>query len=85
MKRGRPNIRRIVQGEITNILSKFNTPLAVSIISKEVSKMLNKPVSWNTVQKYIQELVESGIVQAIQLPHSKLENKPGLVVYTLKK
>ncbi len=85
MKRGRPSIRRAVQVEITNILSRFNTPIATSVISKEVSKILNRRVSWNTTQKYIQELVESGRVQAIQLQHSKIENKTGLVVYTLKK
>lgn len=85
MKRGRPSIRRSIQIEITNILSKFNTPIAVSVISREISKTLDKPVSWNTVQKYIQELVESGKIQAIQLQHSKIENRAGLVVYTLKR
>ncbi|MBU5536947.1 MAG: hypothetical protein QW818_02855 [Candidatus Aenigmatarchaeota archaeon] len=85
MKRGRPNLRRIVQKEIIVILEKLSTPTTIAVISKEISKTLNRRISWNTVQKYIQELVESGKVQAIQLPHSKIENKSGLVVYTLKK
>lgn len=85
MKRGRPNIRRIIQQEIIKILIELKTPVATSVISKEVSKTLNHRISWNTVQKYVQELVESGKIQAIQLPHSKIENKSGLVLYTLKK
>lgn len=85
MRRGRPNIRRIVQSEIIIILTELKTPVATSVISKEVSKTLNRRISWNTVQKYVQELVEGGKIQAIQLPHSKIETKSGLVLYTLKK
>lgn len=85
MKRGRPNIRYSTQKEIINVLLQINTPATISIISREVSKTVNKSVSWNTVQKYLQELVEAGKVQAIQLPHSKTENKAGLIVYALKK
>jgi hypothetical protein len=46
---------------------------------------LNKQVSWNTVQKYLHELIEANQVQAITLPHSKEDGKEGLTVYTLKK
>ena len=85
MKRGRPNIRHDVQKEIISLLSKVTTPITISVISKTISQLINREISWNTVQKYVQELVEIGRIQAIQLPHSKLENKPGLIVYTLKK
>ena len=85
MRRGRPNVRHEIQREITTLLSKFNTPLTTSIILREISKIINREISWNTVQKSVNELVESGKVQAVQLPHSKVENKLGLVVYTLKK
>lgn len=85
MKRGRPNIRRIIQQEIITILAKFNTPIATAVISKEVSEALDRKISWNTTQKYIRELVESGRLQALQLPHSKIENKNGMILYTLKK
>lgn len=85
MKRGRPNIRHDVQNDIISILTRFNTPVTISLISKEISKTVNREISWNTVQKYVQELVESGRINAIQLQHSKEENKNGLVVYTLKK
>lgn len=85
MKRGRPNIRFVIQQEITKTLSSLNTPVTISLISKEVAKTTNRSVSWNTIQKYLQELVESGRIQAIQLPHSKQETKEGLVLYTLKR
>ena len=85
MKRGRPNIRYGVQKDIVSLLTKENTPLTISAISKRIAKTLNREISWNTVQKYVHELVESGKIQAIQLPHSKLENKPGLILYTLKR
>ena len=85
MKRGRPNIRHNVQRDIILLLSKFDTPITISVISKEIFKLTNKKLSWNTIQKYVQELVETGKVQAFQLPHSKMENKDGLVVYALKK
>lgn len=85
MKRGRPNMRHNIQKEIFFSLSKINIPITISVLSKEISKSLNRKVSWNTTQKYVQEFVESGKVQAIQLPHSKEANKSGLILYALKK
>lgn len=85
MKRGRPSIRHDAQNEIIAFLTKADTPVTISLISKEISKAFNREVSWNTTQKYTQELVESGRIQAMQLPHSKEENRGGLVVYTLKR
>ena len=85
MKRGRHNVRRSIQEEIIKVVSSFNTPITTSVMRKEISKTLNRNISWNTIQKYLTELVEAGRIQPIQLPHSKLENKPGLIVYTLKK
>lgn len=85
MKRGRHNMRRSIQEEIIKVVSSFNTPITTSVMRKEVSKILNQNTSWNTIQKYLTELVEAGRIQPIQLQHSKVENKPGLTVYTLKK
>lgn len=85
MKRGRHNMRRSIQEEIIKVVSSFNTPITTSVMRKETSKTLNRNISWNTIQKYLTELVEAGMIQPIQLQHSKLENKPGLTVYTLKK
>ena len=85
MIRGRPNIRRQIRENILNILSSSETPMTTSMLARDATKTLKRNVSWNTVQKYLQELIETGKVNPIQLPHSKEENKPGLVVYTLKK
>lgn len=85
MKRGRPNIRRVVQEQIITTLNQIRTPITISTLLKKMSQSVNREISWNTIQKYVQELVESGKIQAIQLPHSKIENRTGLVVYTLKR
>ncbi len=85
MKRGRPNIRRAMHEQILELLTRLKTPVTISVISKEISKTLNKTISWNTIQKYVNELVESGRLHPLQLQHSKIESKPGLVVYSLKK
>ena len=85
MMRGRPNIRRLIHEEIIKKLTTSETPMTISMITREVKSTLNRDVSWNTVQKYLQELIESGRVHPIKLQHSKEENKSGLTVYTLKK
>lgn len=85
MLRGRPNIRRTVKEMIMDSLTNANAPITTSTLTKNLSQKLDKKISWNTVQKYIQELVEAEKVTPIRLPHSKKENKDGLTVYTLKK
>lgn len=57
----------------------------MSAMARIISDKLGKTVSWNTVQKYLQELVETNKVQAMALPHSKEAGKTGLTVYTLKR
>lgn len=85
MKRGRPNVRQTIQDNLMTVLSSSQTPLTVSSLTRFVSKGVNKSVSWNTVQKYLDELIQTEKVQAITLPHSKIENRDGLTVYVLKK
>lgn len=84
MKRGRRAVRSLILPLILEILSD-NLPRSIHSLEKEISRRLGKNVSWNTVQKYLRELVETGKVEAIQTPHSKEEGKQGLTVYTLKK
>ena len=85
MRRGRPTVRIETQREIIKLLSSVNIPMNVSNITKNVSRRFGKNLSWNTVQKYINELVKLEKVQAINLPHSKIEGKTGLTLYILKK
>jgi len=85
MKRGRPTVRIEVQREIIEVLSSKNVPMTTSSIANAISKKLGKKVSWNTIEKYINELVAMDKVSPIVLPHSKLEGKDGLTVYTIKK
>lgn len=85
MKRGRPSKRTVIQSNILQILEQKQIPMTISALAKYSSQNIGTTISWNTVQKYVQELVETNKVQAIPLPHSKEDNKEGLIVYTLKK
>lgn len=85
MKRGRPNIRNLMQTSIMETLSSSQFPMTVSALAKITSGKLNRRISWNTVQKYLDELVQTNKIQPMPLPHSKIEGKTGLTVYQLKK
>ena len=85
MKRGRPSKRTLIQKNILEVLATTEFPLTTLAITRRISKKLNKKISWNTVKKYLDELVGIDKVQAIKLPHSKKEGKEGLTIYSLKK
>jgi hypothetical protein len=85
MKRGRPSKRSSIQGVVLETLGTSNTPLTISALAKISSERLQQRISWNTVEKYVRELVETEKVQPISLPHSKESNKTGLTVYSIKK
>ena len=85
MKRGRPNVRNRIKPIIVETLTNSRVPVSVNTIKKEVDKGLKKETSWNTIKKYLDELVKTDVVQSVTLPHSKIEKKEGLTVYTLKR
>jgi Fe2+ or Zn2+ uptake regulation protein len=85
MKRGRPSKRIEISNSILTIFTTSQTPYTIASLAKKLSEGKEKPVSWNTVQKYLDGLVQQEKVQTIVLPHSKDETKKGLTVYTLKK
>lgn len=85
MRRGRLPERHKIQSNILDVLSSSQIPLTISSLAKAISPKLGKTVSWNTVQKYLDELVQVEKVIAMPLPHSKIEGKEGLIVYQMKK
>lgn len=85
MKRGRPSKRADMKNAILTILERSNVPLTSSALGRIAMEEFNMKASWNTVQKYVRELVEANKVQPISLPHSKKSGETGLVVYILKK
>ncbi len=85
MRRGRPAARNEVKALVLDVLGKSEVPITAASIQHTLSKEPKQKFSWNTIQKYLDELVKTNKISAINLPHSKLENKPGLTVYTLKK
>lgn len=84
MKRGRPSKRLFVKEQIIKILESNNYPMTSSAICRAVSKEAGSTISWNTVYKYIRELVETNRIRPIILPHSKDSKKEGLTVYVIK-
>lgn len=85
MKRGRPSKRADVRPAILKTLEGSAIPLTASALGRLVSEQLGTHISWNTIQKYVRELVETNKVRAIPLLHSKRAGETGLVVYTVKK
>lgn len=85
MKRGRPKLRNKIKDLVINALKSTGSPMTVNTITSNISAQMKRKVSWNTVRKYIQELVEVNKVHATVLPHSKMDGKKGLTVYTIKK
>ncbi len=85
MKRGRPSKRFEIQNLILEVLKELKTPVSINAIRSMISKKIGKEISWNTINKYLEELVKIDKVEAIPTPHSKEEGKKGLTVYILKK
>lgn len=85
MRRGRPSKRIEISNSILTIFTSSQTPYTIASLAKKLSEGKERPISWNTVQKYLDSLVQQEKVQAIVLPHSKDETKKGLTVYMLKK
>jgi predicted transcriptional regulator len=85
MKRGRPNKRSEIQTIVMDVLSSSSNPQTTSSLRKAASLRLGKEISWNTMKKYLRELVQVNRVQPIILPHCKDPTKEGLTLYTLKK
>jgi len=84
-KRGRPTKRNLIQTSIVDALMTYNTPANSSAIRRDISKKLGQNVSWNTIQKYLDELIQIEKVQRVTTPHSKIEGKDGLILYQIKK
>lgn len=85
MKRGRKSQKEEIKTQIIDILSNTQTPLTTSSIKMLISNKFGKNPSWNTVQKYLNELVKDTQVSSIPLPHSKIKDREGITVYILKK
>ena len=85
MKRGRPSVRNRIKPLIVETITNNRLPISVNNIKKSVEKELKKDISWNTIKKYLDELVKTDVVSPVILPHSKVEKKDGLIVYTIKR
>lgn len=85
MKRGRKSLKEEVKSKILDVLSNTQIPLTTSSIKMLIYEKCEKNFSWNTIQKYLNELVKESQVISIQLPHSRVKGKTGLTVYILRR
>jgi hypothetical protein len=85
MKRGRPSARNKIKPILIEILTSDRLPKSANSLKKTIDRELKKDVSWNTIKKYLDELVQTDVVQPIRLQHSKEEKREGLTLYTLKR
>ncbi len=85
MKRGRKPLRSKIIPLIIEALENTEVPLNINSIKSYVNSKIGRNLSWNTVMKYVQELIELGKIEAIALPHSKDPKKFGLTLYRLKR
>ncbi len=84
MRRGRPSKRVVIKDEILKILGSSGVPMTTSALGRILNEKLGSNISWNTIQKYVSEMVETNQLKPVSLPHSKKKGETGLVVYTLK-
>ncbi len=84
MKKGRPSKRYEVYNLIFDFFSKNAYPANVKRITDYINSVSNLNLSWNTVKKYLEELVKLDKLKKIKLEHSKEKGKEGLTLYAPK-
>jgi len=84
MKRGRPSKRYEIYALIEEYFSTNPYPSNVKKISEFISQRVGKTISWNTVKKYLEELVRIDKVKRIQTHHSKIPEKTGITLYYME-
>jgi len=68
MKRGRRDQSVEFKTAITKVIKSSKTPLTIEAIRSLVSQKKGRTVSWNTIYKYLEELVGEGIIKKTELP-----------------
>ena len=79
MKRGRPAMREEFRRQILMVLGKTPYPITVTNVRRLVEARRTHPCGWDTIQKYLQELVAERLVLREPLPPQP-KRKP-LVLY----
>lgn len=83
MKRGRRSQETQFKMLILDIVKTAETPLTIEVLRKLISNRTGKNCSWNTVRKYLNQLVEEHKIVRTELPHSHDPLKrTGLTVYS---
>lgn len=81
---GRKPIRLPVQTAVIEILSNTDFPLSCNVLKKEIRKRSGKNIHFDTVKKYLDELVRKNMIFRKELPPAKKEHMKGTVLYSKK-
>ncbi|MEM0242993.1 MAG: hypothetical protein QXT34_00860 [Candidatus Aenigmatarchaeota archaeon] len=84
MKRGRPSKRFEIYELINEYFKENPYPSNVNKIAEFIFQKSNKKISWNTLKKYLEELVKIDRIKRIIPPHSKDSSKTGITLYYLE-
>ena len=79
---GRRPIRFEIESKIMKILDKTEVPVTCSYVKKEISK--RKKVHFDTVKKYLEDLVLRNVIFKKNLPPTKKQHVKGMTLYSKK-
>ena len=79
MRQGRPAMREEFRRDILDVLAAYPYPVTIRTVKGLLDRRRARPCGWDTVQKYLQELVAERLVLRQALPTGR-GHRP-LVVY----
>jgi hypothetical protein len=81
---GRKPIKMQVQTVALDILGHAEFPVSCNVLKKEIRQRLGKNTHFDTVKKYLDDLVRKDMIFRKELPPAKKEHKKGVVLYSKK-
>jgi predicted transcriptional regulator len=79
---GRRPVRFEIESKIMKTIDKTEVPVTCSFVKKEISN--RKKVHFDTVKKYLEELVQRNVLFKKTLPPTKKQHKRGMTLYSNK-
>ena len=79
---GRRPIKFEVESKILRILDKTEVPVTCSYVRKEITK--RKKTHFDTVKKYLEDLVQRDVIFKKVLPPTKKQHRKGMTLYSKK-
>ena len=81
---GRKPLKIAVETTIMDVLEQMDFPVSCNILKREVGKRMDRDIHFDTVKKYVEDLVKKNLIFKKQLPPAKKEHKKGATLYSKK-